>query len=457
MKENLQKRIGNKSILILGFGREGQSTYHLLRKYFPLQKLAIADENEAVAEKVIQLKDANLIFFSGKNFLDSANQYDLIFKTPGIPFKKIKHLVPANRITSQTDFFIQLFSEQIVGVTGTKGKSTTSSLIYHILKQYTENTIFVGNIGIPHFDMIEKIDSQTKIVCELSSHQLEFISKAPAVSVLLNLFQEHLDHYESLEQYHLSKLNSLKFQNENDSFIYHADDLLILEYLKKFNLKRNYFSYSLNHSVEKGCFVNEGKIIFQKKNDKKIFDVIDKCQLRGSHNLLNIMAAINVCQILKIPDSVIQDAIISFKGLEHRLEYVGLYNNIHFYNDSIATIPEATIQAVKSLNNVNTLILGGFDRGIDYSILSEFLCKNPIEHLIFLGKAGKRISEELKKGNCNSEIFFVNSMEEAVSISMKETKQGAVCLLSPAAASYDMFKDFADRGDTYKKTIRSIG
>ena len=169
------------------------------------------------------------------------------------------------------------------------------------------------------------------------------------------------------------------------------------------------------------------------------------------------MAAINVCQILKISDSVIQEAIISFKGLEHRLEYVGFYNNIHFYNDSIATIPEATIQAVKSLNNVNTLILGGFDRGIDYSILSEFLCKNSIEHLIFLGKAGKRISEEIKNGKCNSEIFFVNSMEEAVNISMKETIQGAVCLLSPAAASYDMFKDFADRGITYKKAIRSIG
>ena len=457
MKKNLQKLIGNKSILILGFGREGQSTYHLLRKYFPLQKLAIADENETVAEKVIQLKDANLICFSGNKFLDSANQYDLIFKTPGIPYKKIKHLVPANKITSQTDFFIQLFSEQIVGVTGTKGKSTTSSLMYHILKQYTENTIFVGNIGIPHFDMIEKIDSQTKIVCELSSHQLEFISKAPAISVLLNLFQEHLDHYESLEKYHLSKLNILKFQNENDNFIYHADDSLILEYLKKINLKKNYFSYSLNHSVEKGCFVNEGKIIFQNGIDKKIFDVIDKCQLRGSHNLLNIMAAINVCQILKISDSVIQEAIISFKGLEHRLEYVGFYNNIHFYNDSIATIPEATIQAVKSLNNVNTLILGGFDRGIDYSILSEFLCKNSIEHLIFLGKAGKRISEEIKNGKCNSEIFFVNSMEEAVNISMKETIQGAVCLLSPAAASYDMFKDFADRGITYKKAIRSIG
>ena len=456
MKEQLEKLIGDKKLLILGFGKEGQATYQLLRKYFPSKMLAIADENENLKEKIQSLNDQFLNIYLGESFKNYLNDYDLIFKTPGIPFKKIKDFVSPQKITSQTDLFLRLFSQQIIGITGTKGKSTTSSLIYHILKLFTEDVVFVGNIGIPHFEMIDKIGKNTKIVCELSSHQLEFISKAPSIAVLLNLYQEHLDHYESLEQYHLSKINILKYQNENDYFIYNADEPSINQYLQKLNVKRNFFEYSLKGKIENGCYLDNRKIIFKINNQKKIFDIDEHRLIKGDHNLLNIMAAINVCQILNIPDEIIINGIKTFKGLPHRLEYVGKYNDIHFYNDSIATIPEATIQAVKSLGNVNTLILGGYDRGIDYSGLTDFLNQSTINNLIFLDEAGKRIMEELKnKKSFKGNVYFVKDMEEAVKISMQVTEKNLICLLSPAAASYGMFKDFAERGDLFKKTIRS--
>ncbi len=458
MKNKLQQIIGDKRLLILGFGREGQSSYHLFRKYFPLRTLAIADENETLYDDLNQLNDVNLNIYLGNDCYKNLNKYDLILKTPGISFQKIKDWVSPDKISSQTDIFIKLFSEQMIGITGTKGKSTTCSLLYHILKLFSQNTVFVGNIGIPHFDLIESINPDTKIVCELSSHQLEFISKAPNVSVLLNLYQEHLDHYETLEDYHLAKLNMLKYQNEHDYFIYCPDELLVEKYVKLFNLKRNYLTYSLQSLVSNGCKFHGGHVVFTMKDTKKVFDINTNRQLKGDHNLLNIMAVINVCQILNILDDIILEGIRTFKGLEHRLEYVGCYNKIHFYNDSIATIPEATINALKSLDSVDTLILGGFDRGIDYTILVEFLYDSMVRNLIFLGDAGKRIANELKKTRYPlQKTFFVTSMVDAVKIAMDETRKGSVCLLSPAAASYDMFTNFAHRGEVYKNAIRSMG
>jgi UDP-N-acetylmuramoyl-L-alanine---L-glutamate ligase len=455
----IKKNIADKKILILGFGKEGQSTYELLRRALPSQIITIADLDKEIEKKNPSLvNDNNLNLILGESYLDHLSDFDIIFKTPGISLKDINYSFDVEKILTQTDLFLKIFSKQVIGITGTKGKSTTSSSIYHILSLQNSNVVLVGNIGIPPFTMLSKIDKETRILCELSSHQLEYISIAPHISVLLNLYQEHLDHYISFEHYQLAKWNITLHQNIDDYFIFNSDDSLINDLVKKNNLERKYFPFSAEKSVENGCYLQDEKIYFSKDcNTNCIFDSAETPFLVGSHNLLNLMAAINVCKILDVPDNIIIEGIKTFKGLPHRIEYVGLYHNIHFYNDSISTIPQATIQAVEALKNVDTLILGGFDRGIDYSGLIDYLAKSNINHLIFIADAGKRMLEILKKNFPEIKDYdYVDSMESAVNIAMQKTQPEKICLLSPAAASYGMFKNFEERGDIFKKLIKKV-
>jgi len=453
MIDFIKNKISGKSLLILGFGREGKSTYSFLRKHFPEITLTIADKDVTISSKI---NDSKVRLITGENYIESINDFDLIFKTPGISLNYLPFEVERKKITSQTDFFLEFYSKQITGITGTKGKSTTSSLIYHIFKLFTDDAILVGNIGVPPFDMIDKIGLNTRIVFELSSHQLEFITKGPQTAILLNLFQEHLDHYRTFEEYQQSKFNILRYQNSSGNFIFNADDYLIDTLIQQNNLQRNYFACSLNLSNDCGCHLETDKICYIDKQGFKTFFRLDEDRhLKGDHNVRNIMAAICVCKLAGISDEIISEGIRSFPGLEHRIEYVGEYNHVHYYNDSIATIPEATIEAIKTLGNVNTLILGGFDRGIDYGLLIDYLDSSSIPNLIFLGNAGKRILDGLiRKNTSRKKMKFAENFEDAVKLAKQVTAVNGICLLSPAAASYDMFKNFEERGSVYKKLVR---
>jgi len=450
-------------ILILGFGREGKSTYKHLRKSNPAGLLTIADQNPDIVngkgEACLAPTDPNVAFKLGDDYLQNLDEYDIIIKSPGISLKDFPELVNDERITSQTDLFLQEFHKQIIGVTGTKGKSTTTALIYHILKKQSDNVILVGNIGIPPFDLYEKINENTKIVAELSSHQLQHVQASPHIAVLLNIYQEHLDHYNSYEEYQQSKWNITRFQNESDYFIFDVDHELLNELWSYVGITRKTYTFSVSEPQKQGCYIHDNWIYF---NEKKFYDCSEHRYLKGDHNLLNIMAAINVCKICKVDDETIRLGIADFKGLPHRLECVGTYNDITFYNDSISTIPQATIAALKSLENVQTLILGGFDRGIDYLPLVEFLMHHPIKNIIFVGDAGQRISnlwisrivENPQLHNDFVNFFDAKNYDEVVDLAFKITEKNHVCLLSPAAASYDMFKDFEHRGDYFKDKIR---
>ncbi|MCD4746358.1 MAG: UDP-N-acetylmuramoyl-L-alanine--D-glutamate ligase [Bacteroidales bacterium] len=454
----LNEKIKDKKVLLLGFGKEGLSTYKLIRKYFPKQLLIIADINENFQNKINITDDNYIDFILGKDYLNNFDKFDLIIKSPGISLKLLNNKISSNKITSQTDLFIRVFSKQIIGITGTKGKSTTSSLLFHILKSFYDDVALVGNIGVPPFDIIDNIKNNTKIVFELSSHQLEYISIAPNISILLNLFQEHLDHYNNFSDYQFAKLNIIKYQNKDDYFVYNYDDKLLHQLIQKHNYNRNYFQYSLKEKVKNGTFIKDKEIVFI-KNFKKVsfYKINAKKFLPGKHNLLNIMAVINACKILQVPDETIIEGITTFKGLEHRMEYIGKYYNIYFYNDSISTIPEATIEAIKTLNKVNTLILGGFDRGIDYNNLIRFLIKSNVKNIIFIGRAGKRIYDGMKIYKTkNQEYFIVKQFNEMFEIIKNKTKPNSICLLSPAAASYDMFENFEERGNTFKKLAKNM-
>ena len=455
MIEFLKNIINGKRLLILGFGREGESTYRFLRKHFSDLKISIADKNENIVRRI---NDNNIEIITGENYLNSIAEYDLVFKSPGISLSHPEAQIDRGKITSQTDLFLDYYSEQIIGVTGTKGKSTTSSLIYHIIKLFTRNVVFVGNIGVPPFDMIEEISERSRIVCELSSHQLEFISKGPHIGILLNLFQEHLDHYLTFEDYQLSKFHLTLYQKSSDNFIFNDDDSLIKKLMTDNKLDRKFYGYSLNRPQSMGCWVSNEEIIFSDgRSETVIFNLNSEHNLKGQHNVLNIMAAICACKITGIPDEKISEGIKTFKGLEHRIEFVGEFDGVRYYNDSIATIPEATIEAIKTLVDVETLILGGFDRGIDYDHLLEFLLLSTVKNIIFLGDAGRRMMKGLEKlAKKNQNIFFADTFENAVMTAKINTRPNGTCLLSPAAASYDMFKNFEERGQVYKKLVRGL-
>lgn len=422
LKQKIIDELKNKKVLILGFGREGRSTYNFIQNNNINCTVAIADKNEIVDEEII---NSNIKLHTGEKYLDSMVEYDVVMKSPGISLKDIDYSKLENKITSQTELFLKYASEKTIGITGTKGKSTTSSLIYNMLK--TEyNVILVGNIGRPVFEEIDKYSDMDYYVFELSSHQLEHVKYSPHISVLLNMYEEHLDHYNSYEEYKEAKRNIFKHQKETDYLIYNQDmkDIILGDYI----LKQNILDIS--------------------KIDFKI-----ESNLIGKHNEYNVNVSATIAILLGIDKLNILKGAREFKGLPHRLEYVGKYKDIHFVDDSIATIPEAAISAIESLENVGTVILGGMDRGIDYTRLIEYLNDSSLDNIVLMNDSGKKIYDKLNKANIKNNIVLVNDLEEAVKYAIEHTRKNMTCLLSPAAASYGIFKNFEERGDKFKEYI----
>ncbi len=459
MNELIHTLFKDKSLALLGFGREGRSTYHLIRKAFHQKTITIIDEDEEIKNDPLVKNDPNLLFISGKDCMLAMDDFDVAVKSPGIPSNTLPKELKKVFLTSQTDLFLQCYGHQSIGITGTKGKSTTSSLIFHILKNAGLHTVLVGNIGIPPFDCIDDIRPDTIIVMELSSHQLEYISHAPHIAVLLNLFQEHLDHYYTYQDYQSAKFNIGKYQKSEDYFIYNADNKTLIQLIKNSTgTKYHPIIFSLEPDSTCDLFVVDQWIKLRIGDDLvRLYDTGLGQLLKGHHNLYNIMAASAATYLSGVSPERIDSGIRSFKGLEHRIELVGNYNGILWYNDSIATIPEATIEALNTLQIVDTLILGGFDRRIEYDILYPYLKTSGISNIIFVGEAGTRMMNEFKIFGVDSiKLYMAGDYSQVVSIADTVTRKGKICLLSPAAASYDMFKNFEERGNTYKKNVRDL-
>lgn len=359
MIDKILKYLKNKKIIILGFGLEGQSTYNFIRKYLKDIKITIQYSNKDILmiDKCLE-EDNNLILLKEEEYLSKINNYDIIIKSPGISFKGVDISSFKNKITSQLQLFLEFSENFTIGITGTKGKSTTSSLIYKILQDQNKASVLLGNIGIPIFDYIEELSKDTIVVLELSSHQLEYIKLSTNIAILLNIYEEHLDHYESLEKYIEAKFNIFKYQNKNDIAIFNLDNLMMKKYNYNYNQETSY-AVSINNLNNLQTYTNKIYIKddFIYYNDEIIYDINSSRKLQGNHNLNNIMFVLAVSIILKLNIKETIKTINDFNALEHRIEYVGNFNQIDYYNDSIATIPEATIESIKALKNVNTLIV----------------------------------------------------------------------------------------------------
>jgi UDP-N-acetylmuramoylalanine--D-glutamate ligase len=409
----------NKKILILGFGKEGKDGFLFLRKLFPKKVIGIADESDKIRKP-----DKKVKMFLGKNYLKSLKGYDLIIKSPGIPFK-ILPKSQLSKITTQTEIFFNNCPGKIVGVTGTKGKSTTTSLIYKILKSGGVKAYLVGNIGKPALSLISSATAETVYVYELSSHQLYNLKKSPQIAVFLNIYPEHLDYYNNFREYANAKANITRYQTKNDYLIFNSEDKLVKGFAKKSRAK--------------------------------------KIPIKRSYYNLNKNAARAVGRIFKIPKKTIEKAVRSFNHLPHRLEYVGTFKGITFYNDALSTIPEATIAAIDFLGDkVETIFLGGFDRGLDFKDLVKRLLKSKVKNFILFPVTGENIWREIVKQTNNNfsklpRAFLVQNMRDAVKLAYQHTSRGKICLLSAASASFSIFKDYKEKGNLFKKYIKLYG
>ena len=375
---------------------------------FPGKKIGIADQK------------------FDKNYLKKLKDYNVVIKSPGVPvhLSEVEKAFKEGKITSQTEIFFANCPGKIIGITGTKGKSTTTALIYEILKAGGIKARLVGNIGKPVLNLLSSADPKDVYVYELSSHQLYNLKKSPHIAVFLNIFPEHLDYYKNFQEYANAKANITLRQTTNDYLIYNSNDKLV----KKFA---------------------------QKSKAKKI-------AVPGSYYDLDQNAARATGELLKIPKGKIEKAIKNFPGLPHRLELIGMFKGITFYNDALATIPEATIAAIDKLGDkVETIFLGGYDRGINFDKLAERIVKSKIKNTILFPTTGEKIWKALRlvssaHGKKLPRQFFTNNMKEAVRIAYKNTSKGKIALLSCASSSFSIFRDYKEKGDLFRKYVKEL-
>ena len=428
-----------KKAAVLGLGLEGKDLVNFLLKTGA--DITIYDERqkEELDLTGIDTNKISIICGVGVFSSDTLNHFETIYRSPGIyRFRKeIKSIENTGvKISSAIKLFFELCPATIIGVTGTKGKGTTSTLIYNILKKANKKVYLAGNIGKPYLSLLSKLKKSDFVVLELSSFQLIDLHKSPHIAVVLNITSDHLDWHKNRDEYVSAKSNVVRFQHKDDFAVINSEYITSKSFSKLTKGKVMYFS----------------KDGLDAKFKKKIL-------LRGEHNLENIAAAVNVARILRISDKVISKSVTGFKGLEHRLELVKSVDQVSFYNDSFSTNPEPTIAAVNSFGNSMTLILGGFDKGLDYQKMGKEIANNSkVNNIILIGDTAEKIKKSLLSNNFKGKIWEMGktSMKKIVLKAKSTTVKGGIVILSPASASFDMFKDYKERGLLFKEAVYEL-
>lgn len=458
----------NKQVAILGFGREGKAVLSFLQKHHI--RPAIFDEKQFGSmeeEDQILLKNSELPFITGPEAFKELTGFEVLFRSPGVHRLHPEVLAAEKKgaiITSQTKWFFEHARGTIIGVTGTKGKGTCSSLIYEMLNKALENKDFsgpilteqsrvylTGNIGKDApFEILEQLTDKDAIVYELSSFQLQDLEVSPRIGVCLMVTSDHLDVHKTEEEYISAKQAILKFQKPGDVGIVNADYENSVAIGKLGQGTKYYFSR--HKQVETGAYMEGWNVLVKNLNGEHSFNTTSKL-LRGNHNLENICGSVLAATAAGAGDKSIQEVINSFKGLEHRLEFITTQDGISFYNDSISTTGDTSIAAIASFTEPLILILGGSDKGLDFTQLANVIAESHnIKHIIVIGQTAPKILDALNNTNFHGRISTgASSMEEVFDQIKGAAHTGDVVLLSPACASFGMFKNYADRGNQFKK------
>ncbi len=458
--------LSDKKIGILGFGQEGQAVL----SYFQKHGLAatVYDENN-VDEKLKGSFSGQSSFVTGPGSFNNLQECQILFRSPGI-WRNHPQILTAEKqgtiITSQVKWFFNNCPSKIVGVTGTKGKGTTCSLIYQGIKNEhatsARKTFLTGNIGkLQPFEFLDDLTADDLVVYELSSFQLQDLTVSPHIGICLMVTSDHLNHHAGLEEYHSAKSAISAFQKDTDVCIFNTD----YDASTKIGQLGNGSKLAVSAKIkpEFGAFIFDDSIEISipatANAAEQQFNInCAKRKLRGRHNLENIAAASLALASLGLSADAIAQAVNAFTGLEHRLQFIGEFNGMTFYDDSISTVPETSIAAIKSFTEPIHLFLGGSDKGLDLADLLTCIkeTKN-IAGITLLGETGAKIKSELESSNQEIKVLGpYTDFRKAIKDTVESSSKGDVILLSPAAASFDMFKSYKDRGEQFNRIVKEM-
>lgn len=436
LMQKLKESIAGKHVLLLGFGREGRALYRRIREAGGYVQLGIADVNP--------ISDApdDVMLHTGMDYQAAMPAYDIVFKSPGIVLEAAYQPEQLRcRVTSLTELFLSAYREQCIGITGTKGKSTTASLLYHVLQTADVPSVLGGNIGIPMADLYEQITPETVIVLEIGVHQLEYNHVSPKTAAFLNLYEEHLDHYGTFEYYAYCKENIYRNQLPGDLLICGEPSLPA-----EGDCKADILRFAADDSQADITLLHGDTVCVQGETLR----LPDEMALTGVHNRYNCAVVYALARRCGVSAADILRGIQSFQPLPHRLSPIGTFHGIRWVDDSISTACETCIQALNSLPDTDTVLIGGMDRGISYAPLLEYLASSDVPHIIFMSDSGKRMMQEAPEALL-SRVRYAADLPEAVAVAKEITQKGKICLLSPAAASYNAYLNFEKRGEHFRE------
>ncbi len=458
--EEFNNYIKNKKVAIIGLGVSNipliDYLHNLGSKIMLFNNKPIDNLDNSILDKIYDYK---IEYSFGENYLSKLTGFDIIFRAPSCrpDLPEIQKEVERGAIlTSEIELVLELCPGTTIGITGSDGKTTTTSLIYEILKEENLNCYLGGNIGIPLFTKIGEMKPEDYVVLELSSFQLMTMNISPKIAVITNVTPNHLDIHKSYEEYIQAKANIFKYQNEEDLLVLNYDNKITNEFGKIAPSKVVYFSSK--EKIENGLIL-DNNIIKECDNGLRRHILSTKdIKLRGVHNCENICAAIAATKNIASIDSQIR-AISNFSGVNHRLEFVREINGAKWYNDSIASSPTRTIAGLNSFDEDIVLIAGGYDKHLDYRPLAQPII-NKVKKLILLGQTSDKIYQEVTKllsiENKKLDIFKTTTLEEAINKAKEVSKKGDIVLFSPASASFDMFKNFEERGNKFKEIVNKL-
>ncbi len=444
-----------KRFVILGGGESGVGAALLAKQKG--YDVFLSDGSSLKKEYRNELTEAGIAFEEGQHTEDLILNADEVMKSPGIPEKAvIVKMIRAKGIPviSEVELAYRYKgNSKIIAITGSNGKTTTTALTYHICKEAGLDAALVGNIG-DSFAKQVALDPRPLYVVEVSSFQLDDIETfRPDIAILTNITEDHLDRYEyKFENYIRSKFRITMNQQANDTFIYCADDEVTLKYLTEYNIKSNQLPISMKRDLPNGAFIKDGDMYVRTGQDFTTMSVFDFA-LKGKHNQYNTMAACVAATTMDIRKDKIRDAVQNFQSLEHRMEHVATVRGVEFINDSKATNVNSTWYALESMTKPTILILGGVDKGNDYSLIAE-LMKEKVKAIICLGTDNSKIHEAFD--NIVGTIVNTNNALDAVHAAFHFAEKGDVVLLSPACASFDLFKNYEDRGNQFKQAVKEL-
>lgn len=448
--------VAGKKVLVFGTGISGIGAVKLLEDHGA--QIVLFDGNEKadvekIKERLREGSKAEIIL--GTLPEKVIEELELAVLSPGVPtdLPVVNTMRDAGiPIIGEVELAYTYGKGDVLAITGTNGKTTTTSLLGEIMKNYQEDVFIVGNIGNPYTVAADMMTEHTIAVAEMSSFQLETIQTfAPKVSAILNFTPDHLDRHHTMEAYVEAKKNIANNQTENDYCILNYEDPLTREFGEKVKTQVLYFSSQ--HKLEKGIYLDNGNIVY-KNPDEVIVCHVDELQILGVHNYENVMAAVAMAAVYGVPMNVIRDTIRAFGGVAHRIEYVAEKNGVVYYNDSKGTNPDAAIKGIQAMNRRTVLLGGGYDKDSEYTEwIKSFDGK--VKKLVLLGQTKEKIARDAEKCGFHDYVF-ADSFEEAVMMAVEIAEPGEAVLLSPACASWGMFPNYEVRGDKFKEIVKSL-